>query len=318
MDLFIPGDGLVFVNQRGRAKEGFRENTTGETAKWVSKYGSVTFNLVGREFAWGGMNEVGLVMSTMELMASKLPKSDQRIPFDSSALVQYVLDNCGTVEDAIEKIKLTRQVDDGNSPAHFLIADVAGDCAGVEYLDGEIVFYHGESLPLRAMANMRYERAFAAYERGGPRWWWSNPGQSAQRVTGAVDRMAGFDASRDTCAITHAFTTLTRVVAAEHTKWNIVFDIVGRQIWYRSARSPGVKNMSLDAFDFSCGLPLLMLDVNAALEGNVEKSFAPYDREVNLELFLVFCGRWGIDVDQENSADLMTFFEGFECAPDNF
>ena len=43
LDLFIPGDGLVFINPRGIAKEGFQESTTGETAKWVSKYGSVTF-----------------------------------------------------------------------------------------------------------------------------------------------------------------------------------------------------------------------------------------------------------------------------------
>jgi penicillin V acylase-like amidase (Ntn superfamily) len=41
LDLFIPGDGLVFVNQRGIAKEGYEASTTGETAKWVSKYGSV-------------------------------------------------------------------------------------------------------------------------------------------------------------------------------------------------------------------------------------------------------------------------------------
>lgn len=313
MDLFIPGDGLVLVNRRGIAKENFRENTAGKTAQWVSRYGSLTFSLVGREFAWGGMNEAGLVMTTMELMASKLPKPDERIPFDSGALVQYVLDSCGTVEEAIKMMALTRLVDDGNSPAHFLIADSDGDCAGFEYLDGEFVFYHGEDLPIRAMANMRYERALAAYERGGPRWWWSNPGHSAQRVSAAVDRMASYDASRDTCAITHAFTTLTQVVAAPHTKWNIVFDIAKRQIWYRSARSPAVKNLSLGAFDFSCEAPLLMLDVNAALDGNIEASFSPYDRDVNLELFQVFCGRWGIEVDQEKSAKLMDFFEGFEC-----
>ena len=47
LDLFIPGDGLVFINQRGIAKKGL--NTTGERAKWVSKFGSVTFNLAGRD-----------------------------------------------------------------------------------------------------------------------------------------------------------------------------------------------------------------------------------------------------------------------------
>ena len=53
----MTGEGHVFVNRRGIAKEGYRTSTTGETAKWLAKYGSVTFNLVGRELPWGGMNE---------------------------------------------------------------------------------------------------------------------------------------------------------------------------------------------------------------------------------------------------------------------
>jgi choloylglycine hydrolase len=69
LDLLIPGDGLVFINQRGIAKKGL--NTTGGIAKWVSKYGSVTFNLAGREFAFGGMNEAGLVVGSMELRNSE-------------------------------------------------------------------------------------------------------------------------------------------------------------------------------------------------------------------------------------------------------
>jgi hypothetical protein len=36
LDLFIPGDGLVFINQRGVAKEGFQESTNGSTARWSS------------------------------------------------------------------------------------------------------------------------------------------------------------------------------------------------------------------------------------------------------------------------------------------
>jgi len=80
LDLFIPGDGLVFVNRRGIAKESFpsQMGTTGKTAKWVSKYGSVTFNLAGREWAFGGMNEAGLVLGTMELLKSEFPERDER------------------------------------------------------------------------------------------------------------------------------------------------------------------------------------------------------------------------------------------------
>jgi len=47
----------VFINRRGIAKVNFRKGINGERLKWVSKYGSATFSLLGREFAWSGMNE---------------------------------------------------------------------------------------------------------------------------------------------------------------------------------------------------------------------------------------------------------------------
>ena len=84
LDLFIPGDGLVFVNRRGVEKESVRSGTTGETAEWVSEYGSVTFSLAGREFAWSGMNEAGLMISTMALYESVNPPPDARPPLGSS------------------------------------------------------------------------------------------------------------------------------------------------------------------------------------------------------------------------------------------
>ena len=65
LDLFIPGDGHVIVNRRGIAKENIRQSTNGETAKWVSEYGSVTFSLAGRGLAWSGMNESGLLMTSI-------------------------------------------------------------------------------------------------------------------------------------------------------------------------------------------------------------------------------------------------------------
>ena len=203
-DLFIPGDGMIIVNPRGVTKNGFRESLEGETDHWVSKYGSVIFSSAGREFANGGMNEAGLVLSTMELMASELPEPDERMPYDSGALIQHVLDTCGSVQEAVEAISRTRLVDDGNSPSHFLITDASGDCAAIEYIDGETVCFSGETLPIKAMANMPYERSAKAYERGGARWWWSNPGESAERVAAVTDRAKHFDPNGNTPAVAYA------------------------------------------------------------------------------------------------------------------
>src|ERR1043165_9799873 len=67
------GDGMVFVNKRGVAKQATVEESD-HPARWVSKYGSVTFNQYGRENPTGGMNEMGLVVEVMWLDETEYPK----------------------------------------------------------------------------------------------------------------------------------------------------------------------------------------------------------------------------------------------------
>lgn len=315
LDLFFPGDGLVFINQRGMAKEGFpsQAGTTGRTVKWVSKYGSVTFNLAGRWWAFGGMNEAGLVLGTMELLKSEFPERDERPGLPIGPWAQYVLDTCSTVEEAI-RVDSKVRIEDSARPAHYLIADANGNCAAIEWIDGEFVCYSGDSLPVKAMSNMSYARALAAFKRGGPRWWWSNPGQSAERFAAAHARNASYDAGREADAIKYAFGTLVDVVAAPHTKWSIVYDIPKREIWYGTVVSRPVKHLSFRNLDFSCKAPLLMLDVNAEIEGDVEKSFTPYDPTVNLSVLRALCDRYGMDISEEDAIGIMRHLESFKCA----
>ncbi|MGD8441181.1 MAG: hypothetical protein PVG53_11630, partial [Holophagae bacterium] len=70
--------GQVFINPRGLNKTGWLAGTTGVVADWSSAYASVTFNFVGYQLAWAGMNEAGLVMSTMSLYETELPPPDPR------------------------------------------------------------------------------------------------------------------------------------------------------------------------------------------------------------------------------------------------
>jgi hypothetical protein len=313
LDLFIPGDGLVMVNPRGVEKEGLYSGTTGRTIKWVSEYGSVTFNVAGNQFVWGGMNEAGLVMSSMELASGRYPKPDERPGLLDGNWGQFVLDTCDNVDEVIATNALMR-VQDEEPTSQYLVSDAEGDCAVIEYIDGKFVSYSGKDLPIKALANGRYSRAVAAYERGGPRWWWSNPGRSAERVAACQDRAAGFAAATDTSAVNYAFGTLQFHVAAPHTRWNIVYSIADRELWYRTVRSPAYKHIALSDLDLACEAPRLMLDVNAPLEGDVAGRLVPYDPSINLNVFRTFCERYGIEVTREDSADLMRFFDGFGCA----
>ena len=103
---WMVGDGLVFVNKRGVAKTSTEESNP---AKWVSQYGSVTFNQYGRENPSGGMNEAGLVIELMWLDETQYPKVDSRPAVDVLEWIQYQLDNSATVEEVIknsEKIRI--------------------------------------------------------------------------------------------------------------------------------------------------------------------------------------------------------------------
>ncbi len=315
LDSFFPGDGHIFVNRRGIAKENTRKSMNGEPFKWAAKYGSVTFNLAGREYVWSGMNERGLALCGLELRASQLPEPDERPPFDNGLWAQYILDTCGSVQEAIQAARRTRLVCDGDTaPTHFLIADAAGECAAIEYHDGRLVVYGGEKLPVKAMTNMPYARTVEAYLRGGPRWWWSNPGRSAERFADAAQKMRTYDADQNPDAMTYALETLAHVVSMPNTRWSVVYDLTKREIRFGSVVNPPAKTFSLTAFDLSCEAPLLMLDINAAPQGNVERAFVPFDYEANLRTFRTLCERYKIDISAEETIRLMRHFEGFKCA----
>jgi penicillin V acylase-like amidase (Ntn superfamily) len=49
-------------------------------------------------------------------------------------------------------------------PLHYLFADASGDAAVIEFLDGKLVIYRGETLPVRALANSTYADSIAAFE----------------------------------------------------------------------------------------------------------------------------------------------------------
>lgn len=316
------GKGHVFVNRRGIAKEGYQSSTTGETAEWVARYGSVTFNLVGRELPWGGMNEAGLVMSTMQLNVSKCPDPDERPPLSEAYLVQYILDTCANVQEAIQAASVVR-LSQNECSSHYLVADEFGDCAAFEFLNGEFVYYNGETLPVRALANAPYVAGIIFIEQGViPA---DNPGESVQRVAAAAGKIEAYRPEGGVSPVDYSLEVLAETVSAPkkwwsdwfnepYTRWNVVFDIAQRKVHFRTVAEPTVKQFSLSSFDFSCEAPFLMLDVNAKLGESVDRSFQPYDHDVNLEIFRRTCDKLGIEVSKEVAVELIRFFESFECA----
>jgi penicillin V acylase-like amidase (Ntn superfamily) len=155
-------DGYIMVNKKGVRKKAYlsAEEPEGQPAAWTSRFGSITFNQFGREFPQGGMNEAGLVIESMSLMSTKFPDADGR-PYVRSANLwrQYILDTCASVKDVIasdSRIRISYDAAKGIG-THFLVLDNEGDAAVIEFLNGVMVAYTGDALPMRVLSNRTYE-----------------------------------------------------------------------------------------------------------------------------------------------------------------
>jgi hypothetical protein len=144
-------------------KTAWDPSTSGEYARWVSQYGSVTFVHAGYQMAWAGMNEVGLMISTMALGETQNPPPDERPPLASSFWAQYQLDNSSTVEEVIASDAQVRIAD---TVDHYLVCDGKGDCATIEFLEGEMTVHTGETLPVKVLTNSLYQQDVTSWEEG--------------------------------------------------------------------------------------------------------------------------------------------------------
>jgi penicillin V acylase-like amidase (Ntn superfamily) len=306
-DTVRSGEGFVFVNKRGVAKRGWERGITGEVAHWVSRYGSVTFNNTSYEHAWSGMNEAGLVISTMHLPATKMPAPDARPPLIVGQWLQYQLDNFSTVDQVIASDSQIRiRVDDED---HHLVCDRAGDCASIEFIDGKPVYHSGETMPVKALTNTGYAEALAFLNKGHTR----SLNTSLDRFVRAAHMMSSYDPETSSSAIAYAFDILAQVGSRRHTQWGIVYDVQDLRVYFRTKSSPQVRCLDLGVLDFSCATPVQMLDINADLSGNVADDLQPYSHEAALTQLWWFVQEADLGDTYAESEAYIAHLEGYTC-----
>lgn len=276
--------GLVMVNKRDVVKLAMVPD---RPATWKSKYGSVTFNQYGREFPMGGMNEAGLVVEQMWLDATTYPAPDDRRSLNVLQWVQYQLDTAATVQEVIASDKQVRINPVGGARCHFLIGDRHGHCATIEFIGGELVCHSGSSLPVTALTNDTYEASLAYLKQhagfGGTKPV-ERPRNSLDRFVCAADMLRRFDANQPTDAVASAWDVLAKVAQGEWTKWSIVYDIPRCRIYFRTQTARKTRCVDLKELDFSCETPVMILDINRDLAGDVTGKFVEYSLERNRAL----------------------------------
>ena len=278
---WMVGDGLIFVNKRGVEKSAVSEGGP-NPARWVSQYGSVTFNQYGRENPSGGINETGLVIELMWHADAQYPKADARPMVGTLEWIQYQLDSSCTVADVInnsEKVRIASEI-----PLHYLVSDKAGNTATIEFMNGKLLAHVGKTLPISALTNDSYDRSVAyaqatSVERAGT-------SSSLDRFARAAQKTAAFEREPKTEpeAVNYAFEILSNVAQPGYTQWSIVYDQKRGKIYFRTLQSPQIKMIDAASFNYSCASAVQMFDANSKESGEVTMKFADYTRSANRDL----------------------------------
>jgi penicillin V acylase-like amidase (Ntn superfamily) len=303
---FAPGQ--LFLYKRGVRKSGWEPGTTGRVAQWVSRYGSVVISCAGYQIAWGGMNEAGLVFSTM-LVGGKVPPADERPPLVGAVWWQYMLDTCATIEEvrkAAEDVRISDTVD------HYLACDRTGAVAAVECLEGRLVIRSGGDLPVRALTNRPYQVCLDHWTSRAPDP--SEPYDSLSRFSRLAKGMASFKEGSAAAAVDHAFELLADVAASD-TRWSFVCDTGERVFYLKTYRNARVRSVDLRKIDLSCARPTAMLDAHADLSGDITAAFHDYSHREAEAHMLKALAYFRPDMSPDAVRQVLALFESFACEP---
>jgi choloylglycine hydrolase len=299
------GDGYLFVNKRGVDKKAFGRGP-GAALRWTSRYGSVTFNQFGREFPLGGINEAGLAVEELNGPAD-YPPPDERPFLNELQWIQYHLDTCRSVKEVIKRnwaLRISRAL----FKLHYLVADRKGNTAVIEFSGGKMVSYSGDALTVPVLANNDYPeslRYLGLHKGFGGDRAVSNGPESGERFVRAATILSDLRWLGQRAFVDDAFVTLKAVEQAD-TQWSIAYSIPGRRIFFKTREHRRYKIISLEALDFSCASPVLMLPVNTPEAGNLARNLIGYDGQKNRDLVIsVFRQlRESGEIDEQPADDL--------------
>lgn len=287
---FPIGLGQIHINQRNLQKTSLIAAPERQFT-WISKYGSISFNQMGREFPYGGMNEAGLVIEQMmhENTGAQYPAPDDRYGLAELQWIQYQLDVSASVNDVIASDKTVRISYTSMAPLHFLVADASGNVAAIEYVDGKTVVHKGKDLKYPVLANETYDVSSAnkmnldaVSGKTGP----ENTKGYSDRFAKAASMVEAFDPNSGS-AVDYAFDILKNVSQDKATQWSIVYDLKKKTIYYRTRDNNNIRHIRLNLFDFSCTAAKLFVDIEENI--GVVSDFKTYNYESNLQLSESVC-----------------------------
>lgn len=255
------------------------------SVKWTSKYGSLIAS------AWDmattdGLNEAGLVANVLWLAESQYPKFDPKGPkpgLTIAAWAQYVLDNYGTVAEAVEALKeepfaLVSDYIPGTerfTTLHLSLSDKSGDNAIFEYINGRLVIHHDPKYVVMTNSPIFEEQlALNNYWRGIPGTiMLPGTNRAADRFVRAsfyIDAIPQTDHVRTSvasvfsvirnCSVPYGISSKEEPNISS-TRWRSVADHKDLVYYFETVTTPGTFWINLKDLDLSEKGKVLKLDV---------------------------------------------------------
>jgi penicillin V acylase-like amidase (Ntn superfamily) len=290
----VPGS--IFINKHGEKKKriSHKELVSGKfksctDINWTAKYGSITFNVYGKDFCDGGMNEAGLYIQEMTLQGGIFPKNKSLPCFFMTLWMQYVLDNFTSVKEVVENLSAFNIE---GWPWHFFVSDANGNPTCIDFVEGKTKIYTGKDMPFPVMTNFFHDR-----ELDELRMYQGFGGQ----IPFNFKDMGTLEPRRDTrfvhaCRlikdapmntdVDYAFKILyamdrTPMYKIGGRHWSYVIDIKAQQIYFETRNAPNRKYFDFNGFNFSNTEPAKIIDIHTNLEGDVTGNFQSISKEKN-------------------------------------
>ncbi len=274
---FDLGHGALMVNKRNVRKHGLRTQLKGIPVRWVAKYGSVTFNQLGRKFPFGGMNEKGLVVETLWLSETKYETNTKKPTINESEYVQYILDKAVTIED-VKLLTRSIQIASIMAPVHFFSCERSGRCLIVEFLDGKASF-----------SETSYD------DPTRPRFVSNSPYATKANLKESLDLFDHLQSTQATVIDKDLiFSALDAVKEKNWTRWQIAYNQTALKVYFRSTSAEAVKFLDLKSLNYSCLGPTETIEISESEPGDISSRLRPGSYAQDRKNILIFAREFSL------------------------
>lgn len=250
------GEGFIVKNNRGVRKTAYGLDSE-HLASWTSKYGSVTFNQVGKEFPYGGVNERGLAIEMLWYEDSYYEENG-KASLSELEWIQYQLDNYKTAAE-VQYFLDSVSINPIYAKLHYIVADRGGRSFVVDFVEGKAVVSNTNE-SFQVLTNSNYLASLQYYK--------ANKANIKHDSRTSLDRFCQLTSKANvpkTQSIKGMFQALAE--SAEDGKdyktyWSIVYDLQSYSIHFKSHDNDRIKVLDLKSMDFDRSAPNYVMDIN--------------------------------------------------------